>query len=108
MPGMNGFDVVEKTECCKIVRLSSLPLIVPFRMPSGHFAWESAISLKKPIDTDTLKEAIQRAIGWEFTGNESFKIKALFYIHTHYWEKNRIGNTGGGSLLYPQSSVSFV
>ena len=54
MPGMNGFDVVEKSIREKdsralfvfLTSLSSLPLIVPFRMPSGHFAWESAISLK--------------------------------------------------------------
>ena len=45
MPGMNGFDVVEKLNAvnCKVIIITAYST---FCMPSGHFAWESAISLK--------------------------------------------------------------
>ena len=106
MPGMNGFDVVEKLNAvnCKVIIITAYST---FSYAQRALRLGVSDIIEKPIDTDTLKEAIQRAIGWEFTGNEALN-KALFYIHTHLLGENRIGNTGGGSLLYPQSSVSFV
>ena len=41
--------------------------------------------LSKPIAADQLRTAISRAIGWEFTSNESVN-QILEYIHAHYRE----------------------
>lgn len=85
MPGMNGFDVVEKMNAvnCKVIIITAYST---FSYAQRALRLGVSDIIEKPIDTDTLKEAIQRAIGWEFSGNEALN-KALFYIHTHYWEK---------------------
>ena len=100
MPGMNGFDVVEKSECCKFVRVIIITAYSTFSYAQRALRLGVSDIIEKPIDTDTLKEAIQRAIGWEFTGNEALNKALLLYSYALLGE-NRIGNTGGGSLLYP-------
>ena len=106
MPGMNGFDVVEKLNAvnCKVIIITAYST---FSYAQRALRLGVSDIIEKPIDTDTLKEAIQRAIGWEFTGNEALN-KALFYIHTHYWEKIELEILAEEACCTPQSSVSFV
>ena len=106
MPGMNGFDVVEKLNAvnCKVIIITAYST---FSYAQRALRLGVSDIIEKPIDTDTLKEAIQRAIGWEFTENEALN-KALFYIHTHYWEKIELEILAEEACCTPQSSVSFV
>lgn len=85
MPGMNGFEVIEKLSSlnCKIIIITAYST---FTYAQRALRLGVSDIIAKPIDTDTLKQAIQRAIGWAFTGNEALN-KALFYIHMHYQEK---------------------
>ena len=107
MPGMNGFEVIEKLSSlnCKIIIITAYST---FTYAQRALRLGVSDIIAKPIDTDTLKQAIQRAIGWAFTGNEALN-KALFYIHIYALSgKGGIRNAGGGSLLYAKPTFSFI
>ncbi len=85
MPGLNGFEVIER------LKINNIKVIIITAYSTFTYA-QRALRLgvsdiiAKPVDMDSLRQAVQRAIGWDFTTNETLN-KALFYIHTHYSEK---------------------
>lgn len=85
MPELNGFEVIEK------LTVSNTKIIIITAYSTFDFA-QRALRLgvsdiiAKPIDVESLRQAVQRAIGWNFTINETLN-SALFYIHTHFREK---------------------
>ena len=56
--------------------------------------------LSKPIEFEQLKQAIVRAVGWKFTGNEIANT-VLEYIHAHYYEKMELETLANYTFCSP-------
>lgn len=84
MPVMNGFEVMEKSG-------SETDFIIITAFESFSYAQQALRLgardiLLKPIQYEQFREALTRAIGWQFTGNAAVN-GVLEYIHSHYAEK---------------------
>lgn len=84
MPKLNGFEVVEKL---KDIQAKIIIITVYNTFAHAQKALRLGVSdiIAKPIDLAQLKEAIVRAIGWNFTESDPLN-RALHYIHLHYAE----------------------
>lgn len=83
MPFMSGLDVLEQAGDCKVIIITAYD---SFEYAQKALRLGACDILAKPIDFEQLKTAINRAIGWKFTGN-NLADTILEYVHTHYREK---------------------
>lgn len=83
MPFMNGLEALEQAGECKVIIITAYD---SFEYAQKALRLGACDILTKPIDFEQLKSAINRAVGWKFTGN-NLANTVLEYIHTHYKEK---------------------
>ena len=84
MPRLDGFGVMSAVtgRLAKIIIMTGFN---SFENAQQALRMGACDILSKPIASDQLRTAIIRAIGWEFTSNESVN-QILEYIHAHYRE----------------------
>lgn len=83
MPFLDGFEVIRQIEGCKVIVITAYG---SFEYAQKALRMDVCDIIAKPIELAQLSQAVTRAIGWEFTGNEIVN-KMLAYIHQHYQEK---------------------
>ena len=83
MPYMNGFEIIQKMKDTKVIIITAYD---SFEYAQKALRLGASDILSKPIDMDQLKQAVIRAIGWSFTGNEVVDT-ILAYLYGHYAEK---------------------
>lgn len=83
MPYMTGFEIIQKIEKTKVIIITAYD---SFEYAQKALRLGACDILSKPIEFEQLGQAIVRAIGWNFTGNEAVDM-ALSYIHEHYMEQ---------------------
>ena len=96
MPYMDGFEVIQKIQNTKIIVMTAYG---SFQYAQKALRLGVSDIISKPIELEQLQQAITRAIGWNFTSNETVN-SMLTYIHTHYMEKNRTGGFGEEHILF--------
>lgn len=103
MPFMDGFEVMEKSK-----ELTSEDII--FIIITGYDLFEYAQSalrhgasdiLLKPIDLSQLKKAVIKAIGYDYTSNNTVN-SVLAHIHGHYTEDITLNSVASDLFLSPQ------
>lgn len=85
MPGLNGFEVTEQIFGMSGVKIIILTAFASFQNAQQALRLGVCDILPKPIDFEQLRTAITRAVGWNFTANETVNLM-LEYIHTHFRE----------------------
>ena len=83
MPYMNGFEIIQKMKDTKVIIITAYD---SFEYAQKALRLGTSDILSKPIDMEQLKQAVIRAIGWSFTGNEVVDT-ILEYLYGHYAEK---------------------
>lgn len=87
MPFMNGFEIIEKMKSTKVIIITAYG---SFEYAQKALRLGASDILAKPIDFAQLRQAIVRAIGWNFTGNELVDT-ILAYLYGHYNEQIELG-----------------
>ena len=82
MPFMDGFEVIEKAPGTKFIVITAYD---SFGYAQKALRLGACDIISKPIELGQLKEAVGRAVGWDFTANDTVN-QMLWYIHTHYTE----------------------
>lgn len=85
MPGLNGFQVIEEIAGTSGAKIIILTAFASFQNAQQALRLGVSDILPKPIDFEQLRTAITRAVGWNFTSNETVNLM-LEYIHAHYRE----------------------
>ncbi len=67
MPYMNGFEIISRMKDCKVIIITAYD---SFAYAQRALRLGASDILSKPIDFEQLEQAIVRAVGWNFTGNE--------------------------------------
>ena len=83
MPFMNGFEVIERLRNRKIIVITAYD---SFEYAQRALRLGVCDIIAKPIDFEQLRQAIARAIGWRFTGNDAVDT-ALTWLYAHFNEK---------------------
>lgn len=83
MPYMNGFEIISRMKDSKVIIITAYD---SFAYAQQALRLGACDILSKPIEFEQLEQAIQRAVGWSFTGNEAVDT-ILAYIHQHYQEQ---------------------
>lgn len=83
MPYMNGFEIIQKVKNTKVIIITAYD---SFEYAQKALRLGACDIISKPIEFEQLKQAIIRAIGWEFTGNELVD-HILVYIYSNYSQK---------------------
>ncbi|MBQ8953954.1 MAG: response regulator [Clostridia bacterium] len=83
MPFMNGFEVIERLRNRKIIVITAYD---SFEYAQRALRLGVCDIIAKPIDFEQLRQAIARAIGWRFTGNDAVDA-ALTWLYAHFNEK---------------------
>lgn len=83
MPYMNGFEIISRLKDSKVIIITAYD---SFEYAQRALRLGACDILSKPIEFDQLEQAIERAIGWHFTGNETVDT-ILAYIYKHYQEQ---------------------
>ena len=83
MPYMNGFEIIQKMKDTKVIIITAYD---SFEYAQKALRLGASDILSTPIDMEQLKQAVIRAIGWSFTGNEVVDT-ILAYLYGHYAEK---------------------
>lgn len=83
MPFMNGFEVIKRLRHRKIIVITAYD---SFEYAQRALRLGVCDIIAKPIDFEQLRQAIARAIGWHFTGNQSVDA-VLTWLYAHYNEK---------------------
>ena len=99
MPELNGFEVIERLNR-KNIKVIIITAYATF--PHAQKALRLGVNdiIAKPIDIDSLRQAVQRVIGWKITENAALN-KALLYIHMHYREKFELETLAQESCCTP-------
>ena len=84
MPKLDGFHVLEKLGEVK-TKVIFITVYNTFAYAQRALRLGACDIIAKPIDVQQLKESIIRAIGWNFTDNETLN-RAIHYIDLHYSE----------------------
>lgn len=100
MPYMNGFEIIRKMKDCKVIIITAYD---SFEYAQKALRLGACDILSKPVDFEQLKAAIVRAVGWNFTANETVNT-ILAYIYQNYNEKIELNTLAG--LTY--CSVSHI
>ncbi len=85
MPGLNGFQVIEEIAGTSEAKIIIMTAFASFQNAQQALRLGVCDILPKPIDFEQLRTAITRAVGWNFTSNETVNLM-LEYIHAHYRE----------------------
>lgn len=85
MPGLDGFEVIKQLHQSR-TKVIVITAYSTFSYAQQALRLGACDIISKPIDLDQLRDAIVRAIGWNFTSNDTLN-HALLYIHQHYPEK---------------------
>lgn len=83
MPYLNGFEVITQIKDSKVIVITAYD---SFEYAQKALRLGAADILSKPIDFEQLEQAIVRAVGWNYTGNEIVDT-ILAYICDHYNEQ---------------------
>lgn len=83
MPYMNGFEIISKMKESKVIIITAYD---SFEYAQLALRLGASDILSKPIEFEQLEQAIVRAVGWNFTGNEAVDT-ILAYIYEHYKEQ---------------------
>lgn len=83
MPYMNGFEIIQKMKDTKVIIITAYD---SFEYAQKALRLGASDILSKPIDMEQLKQAVIRAVGWNFTGNEVVDT-ILAYLYEHFAEK---------------------
>lgn len=83
MPYMNGFEIISRMKDCKVIIITAYD---SFAYAQRALRLGASDILSKPIDFEQLEQAIVRAVGWNFTGNEVVDT-ILAYLYEHYQEQ---------------------
>lgn len=84
MPKLDGFQVIEQLHGLK-TKIIIITVYNTFAYAQRALRLGASDIIAKPIDVSQLKDAIVRAIGWNFTDSEPLN-RALYYIYLHYAE----------------------
>ena len=88
MPYMNGFEIISRLKDSKVIIITAYD---SFEYAQRALRLGACDILSKPIEFEQLEQAIERAIGWRFTGNETVDT-ILAYIYKHYQEQIELEN----------------
>ena len=83
MPYMNGFEIIQKLKDSKVIIITAYD---SFEYAQKALRRGAVDIILKPIDFQQLRQAIARAVGWNFTGNEVVD-QTLAYLYEHYNDK---------------------
>lgn len=83
MPYMDGFEVIKKMKDSKVIIITAYD---SFEYAQKALRLGANDILSKPIEFEQLEQAIVRAVGWHFTGNEVVDT-ILAYIYENYREQ---------------------
>lgn len=83
MPYMNGFEIISRMKDSKVIIITAYD---SFEYAQRALRLGASDILSKPIEFEQLEQAIVRAVGWNFTGNEAVDT-ILAYIYEHYNEQ---------------------
>lgn len=83
MPYMNGFEIIQKMKDSKVIIITAYD---SFEYAQKALRLGAVDIILKPIDFQQLRQAIARAVGWNFTGNEVVD-QTLAYLYEHYNDK---------------------
>lgn len=97
MPYMNGFEIIQKLTDTKVIIITAYD---SFEYAQKALRLGAIDILSKPIEFEQLKQAIVRAVGWKFTGNEIANT-VLEYIHAHYYEKMELETLANYTFCSP-------
>ncbi|MDO4275580.1 MAG: response regulator [Eubacteriales bacterium] len=84
MPRLDGFEVMEQLQGMK-TKVIIVTVYNTFAHAQKALHLGACDIIAKPINVVQLKEAVARAIGWNFTDSDLLN-KAVHYIHNHYAE----------------------
>lgn len=101
MPYLNGFQVAEQLQDLVNSKIIVITAFASFQNAQQALRIGVSDILPKPIEFEQLKSAIERAIGWNLTANETVNAM-LEYIHTHY--KEEIGLEALTQITYSTES----
>ena len=103
MPYMNGFEIIQKMEDSKVIIITAYD---SFEYAQKALRLGASDIISKPIEFGQLRQAIARAVGWKFTGNEIVNT-ILEYIYEHYAEKIEL-ETLAGITFCSESHIARV
>ena len=83
MPYMDGFEIIQKMTDSKVIVITAYD---SFEYAQKALRLGASDIISKPIEFGQLRQAIVRAVGFKFTGNEIVNT-ILAYIYEHYSEK---------------------
>jgi YesN/AraC family two-component response regulator len=99
MPRFNGFEVVEQLRGMKI-KIIIITVYSTFAYAQKALRLGVSDIIEKPIHVSQLKDAINRAIGWNFTDSDPLNL-ALHYIYLHYSEAINLNSLAEISCCSP-------
>ena len=82
-PDLNGFEIIQKMKDSKVIIITAYD---SFEYAQKALRLGAVDIILKPIDFQQLRQAIARAVGWNFTGNEVVD-QTLAYLYEHYNDK---------------------
>lgn len=88
MPTLDGFEVMERLKDTQI-KIIMVTVFDTFAYAQKALRLGACDIIAKPIDLAQLRQAIARAIGWNFTANDTLN-RAMTYIHQHYQERIKL------------------
>ena len=83
MPFMDGFEVMKRIRDTKVIIVTAYD---SFEYAQRALRLGACDIILKPIELAQLKNAVTRAVGWNFTGNKTINC-VLEYIHKNYNQK---------------------
>lgn len=86
MPLMNGFEVIAKLDSTRVIIITAYD---SFEYARKALQLGVCDILAKPIDFEQLGEAIRRAVGWQFTGNEIVD-RTLGWLYANYEKQPKL------------------
>lgn len=97
MPLMNGFTVMQNETDTRYIIITAFE---SFEYAQQALREGAADILLKPIDIEQLKLAVERAVGWHITENDTIN-SILEYMHSHYAENLSLQNIADHFYLSP-------
>lgn len=97
MPLMNGFIVMQNETDTRYIIITAFE---SFEYAQQALREGAADILLKPIDIEQLKLAVERAVGWHITKNDTIN-SILEYMHSHYAENLSLQNIADHFYLSP-------
>lgn len=80
MPYLTGFEVISQAPETKFIVITAYD---SFSYAQKALRLGACDIISKPIELEQLREAVNRAVGWNFTSNDTVN-KMLWYIHNNY------------------------